>query len=280
MKLVHYVLIAQQLTGDSEILFFPTPTQAMDKYRELTDPLLSICLTKNLEDEDVFDYNYNDGGQPHTSRFNSGHDEDLDNLLGENDTYYEVTTLQIPDDATHYVCLFSEYDDESSVVFFNKADAIKNYNNMVDNDIEVADDVTAYGIKRYDQSTWEQEGTQTLFSETHKEGYTEAFFGYDDVYWTHRIGSINNTDNVTQDDLRSAKPNTFIFSSVPKQIFVALDPTPFDVSDFGTGKSIILGVFTSLDKANETVLDALKQLEDYDEDEMTPDQYIETHILL
>ena len=49
MKLVHYVLIAQQLTGDSEILFFPTPTQAMDKYRELTDPLLStkstlICL--------------------------------------------------------------------------------------------------------------------------------------------------------------------------------------------------------------------------------------------
>jgi len=280
MKLVHYVLIAQQLTGDSEILFFPTQTDAMNKYRELTDPLLSICLTKNLEHEDVFDYNYNDGGQPHTSRFNSGHDEDLDNLLGENNTYYEVTTLQIPDDATHYVCLFSEYVDESSVVFFNKADAIKHYNNMVDNDIEAADDFAEYGIKRYDQSTWEQTGTQTLFSEDHKSTHTDAFFGYDDVYWTNRIGSINNTDNVTQDDLRSAKPNTVIFSSVPKQIFVALDPTPFDVSYFGTGKSTILGVFTSLDKANNAVLDALKKLEDYDEDEMTPDQYIETHTLL
>ena len=280
MKLVHYVLIAQQLTGDSEILFFPSPTQAMDKYRELTDPLLSICLTKNLEHEDVFDYNYNDGGQPHTSRFNSGHDEDLDNLLGENNTYYEVTTLQIPDDATHYVCQFFEYVDDSSVCFFNKKEAILHYNELVDESIRIAHDHNNIQINRYNPETWEGKGIQTLFSEDHKSTHTDAFFGYDDIYWTYRIGSINNTDNVTQDDLRSAKPNTFIFSSVPKQIFVALDPTPFDVSDFGTGKSTILGVFTSLDKANETVLDALKQLEDYDEDEMTPDQYIETHILL
>lgn len=360
-KQLHYLLIAEGLTGDSDVYFYATPELAEQAFKNLIKPLVDACMNNHYdtEEQDVF-YHLKEGK---AVRFNSGELDALDEYLSECNRYVEWGTATVKDDVTHYIAEFSEWVDESTITFYNTEQAKIKYNDGIDEGISIAKEHHTIEINRHDQSTWTHEGN-TVFSEPidTSVNHSDAFFGYNqDTYYTIRCGEIDVMDkkeytviasggylkrpdistltidptdpdilrmlggfktydelidyileeedaewgqhfckcniinketmsdiikqdeeeqDEEQDDLRSAKPNTFIFSSVPKQIFVALDPTPFDVSDFGTGKSIILGVFTSLDKANETVLDALKQLEDYDEDEMTPDQYIETHILL
>jgi hypothetical protein len=188
-KQINYLLIAQGLTGDSSVQFFPTPELAKQAFDNLTQPLIKVCMDNgcNPDDEDVF-YPTKDGKGV---RFNSGELETLDELICENNEYYEWNTITAPDDVTHYIAEFNEYVDESSISFHTKDEATTKYNDLIDQSIQIAKDHHGVEINRYNQSTWETENG-TVFSEPIDTtvNHTDAFFGYSDVYYTYRCGQI------------------------------------------------------------------------------------------
>jgi len=172
---INYLIIAQHLTGDSELHFFPTPELAKAKYEELTEPLLAICNTKSLEVDDVYFIDEDGKG----CRFNAGNDEDIDDIIGEVDHWYKWDSIEVSDDATHYVADFSEYVDESTVTFWNEQSATEHYNDLIDNELEMANDM-GHGIDRYDQTTWNNEEGMTLFQESIGKPYGECYFGWNE----------------------------------------------------------------------------------------------------
>lgn len=182
-KFVHYLLIARALPKDSEVLFFETIEEAYDMFRKLTQPLLSI---NGLQDG--IDYYEEDDW---CIRFNAGENEELSANLDYQDQYFHVGTQDVDIECTHYIAEFSEYTDESNINFFTKERAITAYNDLVDDGIQIQHTRrNQEPINRYDQTTWEDEKIGTLFSETdNNDGSTDAFFGYDDMYWIYRIGA-------------------------------------------------------------------------------------------
>jgi hypothetical protein len=186
MKTLHFVLIAQHLTGDSSIHFFPSRSRANRFFNNKVKPLLEICERNELEEDEVYEF----GETKDFVRFDSGYNDELDLALNECNHYYYVDSIEVEDDVDCYVAEFSENVDESGINFFKKEDAIIKYQDLIDESIILLNN-RGLGVNRYDNTTWECEDNGTLFMETDKEdGSTDAFFGHTDVYYTYRIGKI------------------------------------------------------------------------------------------
>ena len=187
-KQIHYLIIATHLPSDSEVLFFPTVEEARAEFQKRTQEI--FALDENLEEE--LDYWCEDEW---TVRFNAGNNEALSNFLGDVDHYFEVCTEDVEDDCECYIADFSEHVDEVRITFFNKADAVNAYNNMVNGSIAVHNECSDKTIDRQNESTWEDDDYGTLFMESdNDDGSTDAFFGVSDVYWTYRIGKVTLTN--------------------------------------------------------------------------------------
>ena len=188
-KLIHYLIIATHLPSDSEVIFFPTVEEAKAEFQKRTQEI--FALDENLEEE--VDYWCEDEW---AVRFNAGNNEALSNFLGDVDHYFKVGTQDVEDDCECYIADFSEHVDEVKLKFFNKQDAVNRYNEIVNEAIAIqhSHHRNQNPIDRQDQSTWEDEDYGTLFTEEdNDDGSTDAFFGYNDVYWTYRIGKISFT---------------------------------------------------------------------------------------
>ena len=184
MKLIHYVLIAKTLTGDSEVKFFDKEFKAKEYFRERTEPLLAICREEGLEEDDV----YYEGENRQSWRFNAGESEALDAELGECNTYIAWATVEVNDDVTHYFAEYSDWVDDSSITFYNETDARIFYESSVMDALDTAEYQDVY-IDRADTKTWQVDGQPTYFTEN--ETKTEAFFGFDsDMYWTVVLGEL------------------------------------------------------------------------------------------
>lgn len=189
-KQLNYLMVAEQLTGDSRVMFFATPELAKAAFDNLTQPLIKVCEDNyyDTEEEDVFYYTKEGKGV----RFNSGELEELDELIGDTNVYYEWGTVDVADDVTHYVAQFSEWVDESDIDFYTKDTAVIRQNSLIDEGLQIAEDHHGYTIDRQDKTTWECEENGTIFSEDvdASVNYTDVFFGYTDVYYTIRCGEI------------------------------------------------------------------------------------------
>ena len=191
-KQLNYLMVAEQLTGDSRVMFFTTPELAKQGFDNITQPLIKIWAdmgcNPHYDDDDVF-YSVKDGKG---IRFNSGQLEELDELIGHTNVYYEWGTVDVADDVTHYVAQFSEWVDESDIDFYTKDTAVIRHNSLIDEGLQIAEDHHGYIIDRNDQSTWENAERGTLFSEdVHTSpNHIDTFFGYSDVYYTIRRGEI------------------------------------------------------------------------------------------
>jgi hypothetical protein len=188
MKVLHFVLIAKHLTGDSKVVFFPSRLTAERFFQIKVTPLLEICYRNGLAEDEAYSF----GQTQDIVRFDSGYDEELDALLGECNNYYYLGQIEVEVDVTHYVADFSEWVDESTIEFFTEEKAKEVWNDKVDNEIIVAAEHENIHINRYDQSTWEAKDGMTLFMETHySDMYSDAYFGVSsDLTWTFRIGKI------------------------------------------------------------------------------------------
>jgi hypothetical protein len=183
MKKVHALLIARQLTGDSEVLFFNNPNEAILAYQSLTNPLFSIIAENDIaEDEGVYERYDN----PFAVRFNSGELSELDEteLMDEGNVYVEVISKEVYDDVTHYFADFSEYVDDSTILFHNKESITELYNNTVDEELFSINEVKSGAmIVRGEESTW----GDIFYEDDIKQ---QSFFGFCDVYGTFMIGEI------------------------------------------------------------------------------------------
>lgn len=185
MKLIHYVLIAKSLTGDSKVKFFDQQFKAKEYFYELTEHLLGICREEGLEEDEV----YFSGDKAQSWRFNAGENDALDAELEHCNTYIVWATVEVDKDVTHYVVTYSEEVDDSEINFYNEADARLYYETIVAEGIDCAHVYKSITIDRADNKTWQEDGSQTYFSEN--DDKTEAFFGYDtDVYWTVVLGEL------------------------------------------------------------------------------------------
>ena len=188
---VNYLIIAQHLTGDSEIHFFPTPELAKARYEELTEPLLAICRAKSLEEDEVFSIDADGKG----CRFNAGYDEDIDNTIGDVDHWFkwdsaEKWSGEESEDPTHYVADFCEYVDDSTISFWTEDKAKAHYETLVNNEIDMANE-RGHKISRSDPNTWDNGEGMTLFQETDTKEHSECYFGWcSDPTNTIRIGKI------------------------------------------------------------------------------------------
>lgn len=187
VKQINYVLIAEGLTGDSEVLFFPTPELAKAKFDELVNPFKSII--KDLSEDEIEELIFSD--DVHRIRIYTGVNEQADALLNDCDRFITWESIYIDEYATHYIAELSEWVDESNISFYPKDIAIIKYNDLIDESIQIAKDHHGIEINRYDQSTWQTENG-TVFTEAIDTtiNHSDAFFGYSDVYYTYRIGEI------------------------------------------------------------------------------------------
>lgn len=193
-KQINYLLIARELTGDSELLFFDTLEQAKAEYSERTQEIFNSDET--LEEGVDFEYDTHWKllrGQDEAITFKGSDSEKLSALLNYIDHYFLVGCQEVEDDCTHYLADFSEHLDLSHVTFFNKEDAFTQYNKLVEDGIKMQNDYSRNtdNVLRDDKSTWEDDKFGTLFGEgVNDDGSTEAFFGFSDVYWIYRVGEI------------------------------------------------------------------------------------------
>lgn len=194
-KQLNYLMVVEQLTGDSRVMFFATPELAKQAFDNLTQPLIKVCMENyyDTDEQDVF-YHTKEGKGV---RFNSGELEALDDLIGDNNVYYEWDSVEVADDVTHYVAEFSEWVDEGGITFHAKDNAVKVYNDRIDDGLQIAKDHHGHSINRYDKSTWESGEKGTLFTEAidTSVNHSDAFFGYSDVYYTYRCGEIDVMDS-------------------------------------------------------------------------------------
>jgi hypothetical protein len=189
MKTIHYVIIAQHLTGDSMVKFFHSKLAAENCFIKHVQPCLTVCIDKELVEDEAY-YLTRDGKG---YRFNSGYDDDLDAAMETEgaDLFIYTDSVEVDDDVTHYVAEFAEYVDETTITFHNKEKAIITWNDRVDEEIVMANTYHNHKINRYDQNTWERADGMTLFQETHySDIHADAYFGHADMTWTTRISEI------------------------------------------------------------------------------------------
>ena len=179
MRTLHYLLIAKELTGDSEVLFFKSAIDAKEKFDELTKPLIDICSHDNSLKDDVCEFGFN------TARFNGGYNSELDSYLNASNHRYTVDSIEVADDITHYLCVFLDFVDDSFISFYNKNDAKIAYN-------ETVDEYVSYQrlIDKNDKETWKNEETdEILFEELIKDDMLNCFV-FTENYVTIRSGKI------------------------------------------------------------------------------------------
>lgn len=264
MKQINYVIIAEGLTGDSEVLFFNTPEQAEQKFKDLTEPLLAVCRAESLEEGDTFYNDENGKGW----RFNNGENDMLDELLNDTNRYIKWDSISVMDVYTMYVAEFSEHVDDSNIMYFTNADAHSFYSDRINEGIAIAKDHKNIIIDRYNTETWTDNENNTMFQETVGKPYLEAFFGYDiDCYYTYRLGAIGENSPVTQ-------------PPVELKVYIAYQPNKedFSLTMSAEDDAVVLGVFYTEQNALDRVREALKAA-DMDEDDNDPVMYVGTHIV-
>ena len=232
-KQLNYLMVVEQLTGDSRVMFFATPELAKLAFERQIQPLIEVCKSNgyDTEENDVC-YQTKEGKG---WRFNSQFLDALDELIGDTDVYYEWDSVTVPDDVTHYVAEFSEWVDEGSITFHTAEEAKIKYNDNIDTQI-VAANQSGHNINRYDQSTWQNEEGMTLYSEPidTSVNYSDAFFGcFVDPYFTYRCGEI---------DVMDIKEYTVFASGGylkrPKIYILTIDPTdPDTLSEIAVSKN-------------------------------------------
>ncbi len=198
---INYLLIAEPLTGDSKVMFYKTKREAKSAFNRLTKPFLKVCnkLPKypfNLvEENDAVEYKEIANGQG--MRFNLERSDELDELLGGiGNKYFEWGSVKANKNITHYFAEFSEWVDDSYILFFNAQDAQNKYETAVTegiinlNDKQDIDKLTRYKekVKRYEPDTWETTDGQTVFEES--ELNNKAFFGFNLFYYTVQYNTI------------------------------------------------------------------------------------------
>ena len=203
-KKVHALLIARQSTGDSKVLFFDTPSEAILTYQSLTNPLLRIISDNDIkEGEDTYK-RYNN---PFAVRFSSGK-SDFPNeteFMDGGDVYFEVISKEVYDDATHYYAEFSECVDDSYLVFHNKTSICDLYNSKVDLELhELNLTLRRDDIVRSDSNTWYDSKSYYIFHEYEDDIMQGAFFGHNDVEITCRIGETKNLKDEFEEMLNSS----------------------------------------------------------------------------
>jgi hypothetical protein len=181
---INYVLIAEPLTGDSKVMFYKTKKEARMAFNTLTKPFIKACkyVPEASETKTSVD--------TYGIRFNQGYCDTLDDLLPHGNKYIEWGWIKADKNITHYFAEYSEWVDDSYIVFLTKKEAIDRYEIMINdgivnlNDNQDTDKLAKYvdKVKRYDQSTWETEDGQTLFDES--EQNNKAFFGFSLFYYT------------------------------------------------------------------------------------------------
>jgi len=195
-------MITKHLTGDSEVLFFDSSAKARDYFIAETNPLLKVCLDEQLVEGEVYFPTTDIDAKGNVSmwRFNGGENVALDELIGGVNHCYQIGSAKVNDDVTHYVADFSEYVDESTISFWNKAKAIIQYNDLVDDEIESANE-RGFGIIRYDNTTWHEDNGigedkgRILFMEKIGLPYGECYFGWNEQPTnTIRCGDIKFTE--------------------------------------------------------------------------------------
>jgi hypothetical protein len=188
MKTLYFVMIAQHLTGDSEVVFFPSRLRAERYFQNKVTPLLEICERNELEEDEVYLF----GQTKDIVRFNVGYDSELDAALNECNHYYYLGQVDVDDDVTHYVADFSDWVDESTIEFFNEERAKEVWNDKIEEELNLAAELHGIEIDRYHQDTWENKEGMTLFQETHySDMHSDAYFGFsNDCTWTFRVGKI------------------------------------------------------------------------------------------
>jgi hypothetical protein len=139
--------------------------------------LLKVCLDEQLVEDEVYYPTLDAKGNVKMWRFNGGENVALDELIGGVNHCYQIGSAKVNDDVTHYVADFSEYVDESTISFWNEQSATEHYNDLIDNELEMAND-RGHGIDRYDQTTWNNEEGMTLFQESIGKPYGECYFGW------------------------------------------------------------------------------------------------------
>ena len=192
MKTLHYILIARHLTGDSEVLFFPTAEKAADHYDGLVKPITTLCVSEHLDEDVFYKCNTDSKGVIVGWRFNSGENDALDELLSDDcNHYYELGQVEVDDDVTHYVVQFSEWVDDTDIRFYNERQALQSLTELVNEGIQMCEDYEGHKIDRADCSTWNNSEGMTLFSETSNTHLIDVYFGYGDTTSTVRFGNIH-----------------------------------------------------------------------------------------
>lgn len=173
MPLISFLTINRKTTTDSQILFFDTEQQGIEKFKELTEPLLAICHSKSLEDGETWClYEYD-----RYACFVAGHDGDLDAAINNTTTDYKLQTVYLPHDKTHYVADFAEDMSDTLISFCDRSNANAEYNRTIREELLLANEC-GYGIVRYDPTTWFNEDNGIMFIETSTETSKEAYFGW------------------------------------------------------------------------------------------------------
>lgn len=189
-KQINYLLIAEELTGDSTVKFFPTPELAEKAFKKHTNPLIQTCIDAGADEnnEDVF-YSLKDGK---AYRFNYGILDELDDQLNECNQYVEWNTITVNNDVTHYIAQFSEWVDDSSINFYPQQTSIISLHSLINEQISIAKEHHNITIDPQNSKTWKNTEGQTLYLESTDfvKNQANIFFGYSDVYLTIQHGQI------------------------------------------------------------------------------------------
>jgi hypothetical protein len=183
MKHIHYIIIATHLSGDGEVKFFPTRETADKEFESIVRPLITFCEANKLSD-DVWSKT-NDG-----YLFNGSENEELDIVLEHTDnTYYGIKTVEVADDVDYYLAEFEENVDESTVHLLTHEAALIHYTKLVTHNLEICNSSSKWNdVDRFNPSTWDDEEYGSLFKED--DNLNNAWFGYEDFYFTYRYGKI------------------------------------------------------------------------------------------
>lgn len=194
MKVLHYVMICSELTGDGEVHVYTTAQAALEHYDDCVQPILQICHNNEIEIDGDIATEYIYGSNRRAHRFNAGEHDALDVVIGETNVYYEIGEVTVQDDVTAYVAQFSQWVDESDVTFCTPDEAAKKYEELVKECIENAEVYDGIRIDRKDKPTWDNSEGMTLFSEENDGLTQDAYFGHDDPTFTIRLGSFGLTE--------------------------------------------------------------------------------------
>lgn len=281
---IYYVMSCSQLTGDSTVKFFIDQQSMIKYYDSLVNPFFKCIDVNNLQELEgiAFFYNHPQLGSLEKwggFRVNTGEQDYLDELLGESNIYHQwgIEELEITTQQPCYLAIFSEYVDESQINFYNHNIASFKYNEAVTDHISMANEQYGCEIGRHDNTTWNLENGEILFSEdfTDYHNTTSAYFNYDNISETVRMGNIAISEAPIIHDINH---NISDFVNGLKELKVYIASNPDDYSIGLLLQDPLIGIYFNYDVAVQAVKDSLTE-EAWNELGREPEEYVSTHIV-